>query len=82
MARAKRGGAGHKCRLRNDSGTDAMSNPPRVSAPRQAEALLRHGASHCLPSLPASLGLAVRSIFSCTDDARIFDHAGSQPALI
>jgi len=64
-----------------------MSNPPRASAPLEAEAmLLRHCASHCLSSLPASLGVAVRIAFSCAaaraDDTRISDDAGGQPALI
>ncbi|WJN61151.1 hypothetical protein OH686_20590 [Pseudomonas sp. SO81] len=44
--------------------------------------LLRHCTNHCLSSLPACLGVAARSAFSCADDARIFDHVGSQPALI
>ncbi|WP_137971584.1 hypothetical protein [Pseudomonas sp. F(2018)] len=60
-----------------------MSNPPRASAPREAEALpLRHCTSHCLSCRPACLGAAARSAFSCTDDARISDHVGGQPALI
>jgi hypothetical protein len=58
-----------------------MSNPPRASAPQEA-LLLRHCASHCLSSLPACLGVAARSASSCTDDARISDHVGGQPALI
>jgi len=59
-----------------------MSNPPRASAPREAEAMLLRHCNHCLSSRPACLGAAARSAFSCTDDARISDHVGSQPALI